>query len=172
MRVQTHPCTREWCTRVGVTQPREGTSLMLRNDFVKNVKYKHSQPEAQGVGRTDTQHPPQQREGQQNKPIIVSLLSLVDALSWLSSLLHPSACCSLFPAQGTTLFPKRLPVYLQLVKGTDRRVGSGQRQMMVSLPQSGMCWLVDLAQQTSHQLPALPEGAMCISPPQASGPQG
>lgn len=123
MRVQTHPCTREWCARVGVRQPREGTTLMLRNDFVKNVKYKLSEPEAQGVGRTDTPHPPQQREGQPSKPVIVSLLSLVDALSWLSSLLHPSACGSLFPAQGATLFPKRLPVYVQLVRDTDREWG-------------------------------------------------
>lgn len=135
MRVQTHPCTRERRSRVGVTWQctvaQEGTTLMLRNDFVKNIKYKLSIPEALGSSgyRQDRYPTPTPTErGQQSKPVLISLLSLVDALSWLSSLLHPSAWCSLFPAQGSTLFPS---CYVQLVcvcvggGCIDGRVGSG-----------------------------------------------
>lgn len=79
---------------------------------------------------------------------------------------HPSVCCSLIPAQGATLFPRRLPVMSSGWRGTDRRVGSGQ----ISSPKWHV--LVARAQQTCHQCPALPEGVGYISPSQTSGPRG
>lgn len=83
----------------------------------------------------------------------------------------PPICCSLLAAQGATLFPRRLPVMSNWWWGTDGRVGSGQRRMMVSLAQRGMCWWLYLNRHAINSL-RCQEGAMCVSPPQASGARG
>lgn len=110
MRVQTHPCTRERRSRVGVTWQctvaQEGTTLMLRNDFVKNIKYKLSIPEALGSSgyrqdRYPTPTPAERRTTEQARP---HFPVITGGRPFLVILPSPPICL-VFPLPCTGLHP-------------------------------------------------------------------
>lgn len=140
MRVQTHPCTsrvacKSWSL---ISVHREDTTWTLRNDFVKDVKCKLSIPEAQGSsGCWQDRDPEPAPNGEDNRASPHHFPVITGGRPFLVILPsgHPSVCCSLIPAQGATLFPRRLPVMSSGWRGTDGRVGSGQISSL-----SGMYW--------------------------------
>lgn len=135
---------------------------MLRNDFVKTVRYKLSKPEAQGSSgcwqdRYPAPAPTERRTTEQASrhpfPVITGRRpSLVIVPS-------PPICLLFsFPCKGN--HPVPYGDFLLCAAGvcgggggvTDGRVGSGQRHMMVSLLQSGMSWWPQISRHAINSL--------------------
>jgi hypothetical protein len=153
---------------------------MLRNDFVKTVRYKLSKPEAQGSSgcwqdRYPAPAPTERRTTEQASrhpfPVITGRRpSLVIVPS-------PPICLLFsFPCKGN--HPVPYGDFLLCAAGVCGGGGGNRRESGIRTEThdgiSSPKWheLVAPDQQTCHQLPALPEGAVYISPPQGSGSRG